>query len=151
MNSASITRNILILFCFVIFGDADNAFSQDFLKHRDSFNIINWKFYKGDILSAESGDKISEQGWENVTIPHTWNAKDVLTEGDHCYQGVAWYRSSFDLSQEQKSRPFDSAQGRQYWPFDMLRAGKITAGGYNGVFLSGFDRLTKVRHFCIEM
>ncbi len=84
----------------------DNVFSQDFLGHRDNFNIVDWKFYKGDIHSAESGDKISEQGWENVTIPHTWNAKDVLTEGDHCYQGVGWYRGSFDLPKGQKSRRY---------------------------------------------
>ncbi|MGD0573485.1 MAG: glycoside hydrolase family 2 TIM barrel-domain containing protein [Sedimentisphaerales bacterium] len=83
-----------------------NAFSQDFLGHRDNFNVVDWKFYKGDIHSAESGDKISEQGWENVTVPHTWNAKDVLTEGDHCYQGVAWYRSSFDLPNGQKGRRY---------------------------------------------
>jgi beta-galactosidase len=89
----------------VLFSAAD-AFSQGFLTYRDSFNITNWKFYKGDIHSAESGDKISEQGWENVTIPHTWNAKDVLTAGDHCYQGVAWYRGSFDLPKGQKSRRY---------------------------------------------
>jgi beta-galactosidase len=85
---------------------AGNAFSQGFLGYRDSFNIANWKFYKGDIHSAESGDKISEQGWEDVTIPHTWNAKDVLTAGDHCYQGVGWYRGSFDLPKEQKNRRY---------------------------------------------
>jgi len=79
-----------------------NVSSQDFLGHRDNFKVVNWKFYKGDIHSAESGDKISERGWEDVTIPHTWNAKDVLTEGDHCYQGVGWYRSSFDLLPKQK-------------------------------------------------
>ena len=89
----------------VLFG-AGNAFSQEFLGYRDSFNITNWKFYKGDIHSAESGDKISEQGWENVTVPHTWNAKDVLTQGDHCYQGVGWYRGSFDLPKKQNSRRY---------------------------------------------
>ncbi len=83
-----------------------NAYSQDFLKHRDSFKLVDWKFYKGDIQSAESGEKISEQGWEDVTVPHTWNAKDILTEGDHCYQGIGWYRSSFDLPAEQRSRRY---------------------------------------------
>jgi beta-galactosidase len=79
-----------------------NVFSQDFLGHRDNFNIVDWKFYKGDILSAESAGNISGRGWENVKVPHTWNAEDVLTEGDHCYQGVGWYRSSFDLLPKQK-------------------------------------------------
>ena len=97
---------VCIALVLAVFFGAGNAFSQEFLGYRESFNITNWKFYKGDIHSAESGDKISEQGWESVTIPHTWNAKDVLTEGDHCYQGVGWYRSSFDLPKEQKSRRY---------------------------------------------
>jgi beta-galactosidase len=83
-----------------------NVYSQSFLTHRDNFQLINWKFYKGDILSAESGDKISEDGWENVTVPHTWNAEDVLTKGDHSYQGVAWYRNSFDLSRQEKNKRY---------------------------------------------
>ena len=83
-----------------------DVFSQDFLGHRDNFKLVDWKFYKGDIHSAESGDKISEQEWQDVTIPHTWNAKDVLTDGDHCYQGIGWYRSSFNLPSEQKGKRY---------------------------------------------
>jgi hypothetical protein len=93
------------LFLAVLFG-TNNVFSQSFLDYRDSFKLVDWKFYKGDIHSAESGGDISGQGWEDVKVPHTWNAKDVLTEGDHCYRGVGWYRSSFDLPQEQKSKRY---------------------------------------------
>jgi beta-galactosidase len=80
---------VKIAFILAFLFGTSNVFSQDFLGHRESFNIIEWKFYKGDIHSAESADKISEQGWENIKVPHTWNAKDVLTLGDHCFQGVA--------------------------------------------------------------
>jgi beta-galactosidase len=97
---------ICILAVWVVLLGTVNVFSQEFLGHRDNFTIVDWKFYKGDIHSAESGDKISEQGWQGVTIPHTWNAKDVLTEGDHCYQGVGWYRSSFDLPKKENSRRY---------------------------------------------
>ena len=87
----------------VLFG-TNNVFSQSFLNYRDSFKLVDWKFHKGDISSAESGGDISERGWEDVKVPHTWNAKDVLTEGDHYYQGIGWYRGGFDLPSEQKGK-----------------------------------------------
>ena len=85
----------------VLFG-AGNVFSQNFLDYRYSFKLVDWKFYKGDIRAAESKGNISEQGWEDVKVPHTWNAEDVLTKGDLCYKGIGWYRSSFDLPSEQR-------------------------------------------------
>lgn len=79
---------------------------ENFWQYRDNFQIVKWMFYKPDILSAESGDKIPEQDWQAVTVPHTYNAQDVLTAGDHCYQGIAWYRGSFDLPKPEKSRRY---------------------------------------------
>jgi beta-galactosidase len=105
-KSTKKTALIYVFTALYVICCSPNVYSQSFLAHRDSFQLINWKFYKGDILSAESGDKISEDGWENVTVPHTWNAEDVLTKGDHCYQGIGWYRGSFDLPQAQKSRRY---------------------------------------------
>jgi len=83
---------------------ARQATRRDRLDYRDNLKLIDWKFYKGDIRAAESRDDISMQGWEDVKVPHTWNAKDVLTKGDHYYQGIGWYRSSFDLPTEQKGK-----------------------------------------------
>lgn len=92
--------------CLLCGTGSTEIYSQEFLNHRNRFPLVNWKFYKGDITSAESGNKISEEGWEDVTVPHTYNAKDVLTEGAHCYQGIVWYRNSFDLSGEEKSKRY---------------------------------------------
>ncbi|MCJ7776964.1 MAG: glycoside hydrolase family 2 protein, partial [Sedimentisphaerales bacterium] len=131
---------IYIVAVLVVLLGAGNVFSQDFLGHRDNFKVVNWKFYEGDIHSAESGDKISEQGWEDVTIPHTWNAKDVLTEGDHCYQGVGWYRSSFDLPPKQKG-------GRYFIRFEgvCLVADVYVNGVYIGRHKGGYSA------FCYEI
>jgi beta-galactosidase len=117
-----------------------NVFSQDFLGHRDNFNIVDWKFYKGDIHSAESAGDISGRGWENVKVPHTWNAEDVLTEGDHCYQGIGWYRSSFDLFPKQKG-------GRYFIRFEgvCLVADVFVNGIYIGRHKGGYSA------FCYEI
>ena len=84
---------------FILFNNTF-LFPQNFFQHRNHFQIENWMFYKGDIYKAERGHRISEQGWEKVAVPHTWNAEDVLTEGIHLYQGIGWYRSRFEIPKE---------------------------------------------------
>lgn len=132
-NSAS--RFVLI----VLFGTG-SAFSQSFWDYRDSFELIDWKFYKGDIRAAENGGDISEQGWEDVKVPHTWNAKDVLTEGDHCYKGIGWYRGSFDLPSEQKGK-------RHFIRFEgvSVTADVFVNGTYVGGHKGGYSA------FCFEI
>ncbi|MFH1371631.1 MAG: hypothetical protein ABII09_10155 [Planctomycetota bacterium] len=66
MNSESKLRKILILLCLAVFGGAGNAFSQDLSGNRENYELAGWKFYKGDILSAESGGRISEKRWQEV-------------------------------------------------------------------------------------
>lgn len=60
-----------------------------------SFNE-GWSFKKGPfskdpVLFAESfGTR-----WEEVTIPHTWNAVDLQTDKNNYYQGEAFYKKEY--------------------------------------------------------
>lgn len=120
--------SVYVAVVLAVFFGAGNTFSQSFLNYRDNFKLIDWKFYKGDIRAAESKDDISMQGWEDVKVPHTWNAADVLTEGDHYYQGIGWYRSSFDLPAEQKTK-------RHFIRFEGV---SVTADVFvNGTYIGG--------------
>lgn len=82
------------------------AYSQEFLQYRYNFKLENWKFHKGEIHSADSGGPIDETGWSDVTIPHTWNAQDVLTDGPNYYQGIGWYRTNFGLNRDDRSNRY---------------------------------------------
>lgn len=84
------------ILAFLLAG-AVGASAQTFLQHRDPFRLDHWRFHKGDISSAESARLPSSIGWQEVAVPHTWNAKDVLTEGENYYQGVGWYRTSIAI------------------------------------------------------
>ena len=75
----------------------ETVFSQSFLEYRDSFNLVDWRFHKGDAHTVERARRLDGPGWEDVNVPHTWNAKDILTEGDNCYTGIGWYRAFFDV------------------------------------------------------
>jgi len=132
-------RVYVALFFAVLFG-ADNSFSQGFLSHRDSFKLVDWKFYKGDVRSAESAGDISQRGWEDVQVPHTWNAEDVLTNGDRYYQGIGWYRSEFDLPSGQNNK-------RHFIRFEgvSLVADVFVNGTYVGRHKGGYSA------FCFEI
>jgi beta-galactosidase len=59
----------------------------------------NWKFHKGEI-SESSG----ENQWENVNIPHTWNAHDVLDDKPGIYTGVCWYKKKLFIPEHMQQK-----------------------------------------------
>jgi hypothetical protein len=98
---------ILILgFILIAFPVIIKMYAQDFMQYRDHFTLDKWRFYKGEIHSAESAGNIDETGWQEVTVPHTWNAQDVLTDGPRYYQGIGWYRTTFNLTRNDKSNRY---------------------------------------------
>ena len=55
-----------------------------------------WQFKKGpfpmDVMKTVA---LWEGKWEDVTLPHTWNAKDMQQKANAFYQGVAYYRKRY--------------------------------------------------------
>ena len=58
----------------------------------------DWKFVKGDlggiweaIRTYKAGDPESVPLWENVTLPHCFNATDAVDPDTNYYQGPGWY------------------------------------------------------------
>lgn len=49
-----------------------------------------WKFVRADVNSAEAV-AFDDSKWSQVTLPHTWNNKDVIGGGNY-YRGPGWYR-----------------------------------------------------------
>jgi fibro-slime domain-containing protein len=74
-----------------------NSTAQEFLQHRESTNLTDWKFYKGDTSYAYNSNYVDLSFWEDVKIPHTWNSKDVNEKGPQYYQGIGWYRTKFHI------------------------------------------------------
>ncbi len=90
---------ILLLFVHLIF-------AQPFLKHRNTLQLTDWKFFKGDVSHAEKHGNNPAGSWQNIKVPHTWNAEDVLTEGEMYYQGIGWYRTQFDISEDDPGKRY---------------------------------------------
>ena len=123
-------------------------YSQSFLQYRKSIQLENWIFHKGDVYLADRGNNITDGNgnsiydvnWQKVTVPHTWNAKDVLTEGNNYYQGIGWYRSTFDIpDNDQNQRYFIRFEGVS------LVADVFLNGKYLGNHKGGYSA------FCFEI
>ncbi|MBN1309640.1 MAG: DUF4982 domain-containing protein [Chitinispirillaceae bacterium] len=65
-----------------------------------NFNL-GWKYYQGDVNGAEAVS-FGDGGWENAVLPH--NTKWITPDNDEAYQGVAWYRKHFTLSEDYQGR-----------------------------------------------
>jgi hypothetical protein len=124
---------VLVAMLFILLSSR-NANSQNFLQYRFNFKLDKWKFYKGEIHSAESGGTIDETGWQDITTPHTWNSQDVLTDGPNYYQGIGWYRTNFILNRDNKlNRYFIRFEGVS------LLAEVIFNGHYLGTHKGGYS------------
>ncbi|WP_226036746.1 glycoside hydrolase family 2 protein [Aquibacillus saliphilus] len=55
----------------------------------------NWKFIKQDEKLASSRN-YNDVGWEEIDLPHTWNAVDGANGFDF-YKGACWYRKEFEM------------------------------------------------------
>lgn len=71
------------------------SFSQN-LNTTSDFNT-GWKFHLGGLEFAETSD-FNDSSWENVTIPHTWNAKDPFDDDLTYIRGIGWYRKIINLN-----------------------------------------------------
>ena len=77
-----------------------------------------WHFLRGDMGSiwevmrkADAGKPESVPLWQDVTLPHCFNADDAVDPDKNYYQGAGWYRTSIDIQ-----NPY--AGGRTYLEFE---------------------------------
>ncbi len=64
-----------------------------------------WSFKKGPFSANPIAFMTSwETKWEEVTIPHTWNAVDMQTKHNDFYEGEAYYKRSLYAKPEWKEK-----------------------------------------------
>jgi beta-galactosidase len=64
----------------------------------------NWKFVRGDlggvweaVRPVKAGNPESLPLWENVTLPHCFNATDAVDPDINYYQGPGWYTNQINI------------------------------------------------------
>ena len=94
----------------------------------------SWKFNKGDVSGSQNTDFV-DASWENVTIPHTWNALDGQDGGSNYYRGSCWYRKHFTI-------PSALTAKQLYLQFDAVNrvADVYINGNHLGTHKGGYTR-----------
>lgn len=64
-----------------------------------------WQFKKGP-FSLEPNKTVAQWNdkWEDVTLPHTWNAKDMQNVANAFYQGTSYYRKHYVFDDSYKGK-----------------------------------------------
>ncbi|MEO8334088.1 MAG: glycoside hydrolase family 2 TIM barrel-domain containing protein [bacterium] len=57
-----------------------------------------WRYHADGLNLAEKPAN-SDETWERVSIPHTWNASDPFDDAPSYRRGVSWYRTRLPLDQ----------------------------------------------------
>lgn len=92
-----------LLFSILLFASAITAFGSA-LRKVENFNS-DWKFKKGPFAT----DNVSFMGtwdarWTDVTLPHTWNDKDMQFKKNEFFAGDGIYRKTFTAPVESKNK-----------------------------------------------
>ncbi len=103
--------------------------------------IDNWKYLKGDlggiweaVRTYKAGDPESVPLWEDVTLPHCFNATDAVDPDVNYYQGPGWYTNRITLNNPYSNGRtllhFEGAgQKTEVWVYTTKVGSHV--GGYN--------------------
>lgn len=62
----------------------------------------DWKFHRGEVAGLPTVP--AQVAWEDVSIPHTWNTRDVVDDEKGYYRGTSWYRKKLQLPASLKDK-----------------------------------------------
>ena len=95
------TKPLQVLFIFLAYIIAQFAFSQqnlDYVSVWPNAEIINqnWLYLEEDSNTVPTK---GDEAYQKISLPHTWNARDVLQTKDYRRAG-SWYRKYLSFSKE---------------------------------------------------
>jgi len=88
----------LWILCF-LFG-ASHSYAQNKSAKLISLNE-QWKFSKDQLAGQAPSSNLS---WQSLSIPHTWNAEDVMDDEPGYYRGTGWYKRKLKLDANAKNK-----------------------------------------------
>lgn len=88
MKNISRYSKLSFILCALLFGSKSNAqyVSSKLISLNDQ-----WKFSK-DQHGTAAAVSLANLSWETVSLPHSWNALDVMDDEPGYYRGTGWYK-----------------------------------------------------------
>lgn len=91
-----------------------------------------WRFALREDADAPAAVQFDDSAWEQISLPHTWNAFDGQDGGADYFRGTGWYRTRFRLPPDAKGRrvllEFDGANRDTEVFLNGRNAGRHTGG-----------------------
>lgn len=84
--------------CFLL--GASHSYAQNKLTKLISLNE-QWKFSKDQLAGQAPSSNLN---WQSLSIPHTWNAEDVMDDEPGYYRGTGWYKRKLKLDANVKNK-----------------------------------------------
>ena len=78
--------------------------AQSLSAQRVQYTINSGWRYHADGLNLAEKPANSDERWERVNIPHTWNASDPFDDAPSYRRGVSWYRNRLPLDDALKGK-----------------------------------------------
>jgi beta-galactosidase len=122
-TSAQGWAGVFLLVCGLVVLGGGGAVAQVTQGRVDVGLGQGWKFHKGDVAGAQNPG-FDDAGWDDVSLPHTWNNLDGQVGGDRYYRGPSWYRLHY---------PVQTGDRRFYLQFD--GANLVTEAYVNGTLV----------------
>jgi beta-galactosidase len=71
---------------------------------RQTLPLDNWRFQLNAAADACAAKNFDDAAWENIKLPHTWNAIDGGTGDTNYFRGAGWYRTHITLPASAKGK-----------------------------------------------
>lgn len=93
-------KRACLLLLFLI-AAAANLFAQD--GRQEMLLNDGWKFHRGGLEFAYE-PFLKDDAWQQVQLPHTWNADDPFDNDDTYFRGIGWYRRHLHLDAADRNK-----------------------------------------------
>ena len=112
-------RNFLIALCLLLTWTAAAQAQSSGVRETADLSS-GWRFQYGEAGEAPAAPGFDDKGWEQVSVPHSWNRigeyAEARSAGANNAQGVGWYRLTYDAPA--------AAQGKRFY-LDFAAVGAI--------------------------
>lgn len=94
------SNTFFILIILLMLGSSGKTDAREVTSFNDGWEFKKGPFSKDAMQAVQKWDT----DWQEVTIPHTWNAEDMQKKVSDFYEGVGYYRKKYTFSKNMEGK-----------------------------------------------
>lgn len=125
------SRNLKLNLAIALLLGFSSSYAQNSPTKLISLND-QWQFSK-DQSGAAALPGLNSLNWEKLSLPHTWNAFDVMDDVPGYYRGIGWYKRKLKIDPALKGKDIFISFNGAYQETEVYINGKLAGshiGGY---------------------